>query len=382
MKKNYISSVAILLGTIVGAGIFGIPYAISKSGVIPGFFYLLILGGAVLLVHLFFGEVILRTDGKYRLVGYTQKYLGKWSKVLITISIFIGSVGSLLAFSILAGDFLKIIFSSFPAPFSNISTLSFTLVFLASLSFFIFHGIKLIAPVEIVTNIAFFAIIFIIFLLGAPKVDFQNFPLINTDNLFLPYGIILFSVVGWMAIPEVMEVLKGHEEKKNLKKVLIFGSISSVLLYAFFSFVVLGVSGKGTSPEALWGLVPFLGNKIVFFGALAAIITLADSFLITGVSLRNTLVYDFKFSKPMAALITCSLPLVLFLVGFRGFIGTIGFVGTVVGVIDGVIILLMYRCAKKKCDREPEYRMNIHPFLIYLLISIFILGGLIQFFVF
>ena len=80
MNKNFLFALSVLLGTIVGAGIFGIPYVISKSGMIPGFFYFLILGGAVLLIHLFFGEIILRTKGEHRLVGLAQRYLGRWGR--------------------------------------------------------------------------------------------------------------------------------------------------------------------------------------------------------------------------------------------------------------------------------------------------------------
>ena len=47
-----LKAVSIFVGTVIGAGIFGIPYVINKSGIIPGFFYFLILGGVVLLIHL------------------------------------------------------------------------------------------------------------------------------------------------------------------------------------------------------------------------------------------------------------------------------------------------------------------------------------------
>ena len=39
---NLLKALSILLGTVIGAGIFGIPYVIEKSGIIPGFFYFLI----------------------------------------------------------------------------------------------------------------------------------------------------------------------------------------------------------------------------------------------------------------------------------------------------------------------------------------------------
>ena len=373
--RKFLFALSILIGTLVGAGIFGIPYVISKSGIIPGLFYLVFLGVALLLIHLFYGEIILRTKGRHHLPSLAEKYLGKKGRFIATISAMIGLSGVLLVYVIVSGDFLKIVFSSF----LDLPSFYFSLFFLAFLSYFIFRGMKLIAPTELVTNLLFFLIVFVIFLLAFPKINLENFSLINLKESFLPYGVILFSLIGFTAIPEVGAILKTDKERKGFKKTLILGFFIIVILYILFSLTVVGVSGKGTSPETLQGLIPFLGPQIIFFGALAAIITLADSFLAIGLYLRNTLIYDYKFSRISASIFTCSLPLVLFLLGFRSFIGTIGFVGLIVGTIEGIIIIAIFRKAKIMGDREPEYTMNPPSFLPYLLILILVLGAVSQF---
>ena len=371
--KKFFFAISILLGTIVGAGIFGIPYVIAKSGIIPGFFYLLILGGAFLLIHLFFGEIVLRTKEKYRLVGYAQKYLGNWGRILITISTILGLTGALLAYIILSGDFLKIIFS-----FLNLPSFYFSLMFWAILSYFIFRGIKLIAPAELLMNIVFFFIIFLIFCFALPKLNLQNFSLINFEHIFLPYGVILFSLVGWMAIPIISETFKGLEVKKNLKKVIISAILIVVFLYFLFALAVIGVSGKNTTPEVFQGLLPYLGQKIVIFGALLGILAIVTSFLILGNYFKNTLFYDYKIPKWISASIACGLPFILFLIGFREFIEVSGFVGTIIGVIEGGAIVLIFKKAKTMSDRQPEYSLKIPSVLLYFLIAIFILGAVSQ----
>ena len=376
MNKKFYFALSTLIGTIIGAGIFGIPYTISKSGIIPGLFYFLILGGVVLLLHLFFGEIVLRTKEKSRLVGFSQKYLGSWAKILITISTILGLIGALLAYIILGGNFLQILFSTW----FNLDSFYFSLFFWLILILFIFRGIKLIAPTEVLTNLAFFFIFFLIFFFALPKINFQNFVLISLPDVFLPFGVILFALIGWTAIPEIGEILKNPEEKKDYKKVIISSSLIVISFYLIFMFMVVGTSGQKTSPEALQGLIPFLGPKVIFFGALAAIITLADSFLVIALYLRNTLIYDYKFPKIFATLITCGVPLVLFLIGFRGFVETIGFVGTIVGVIEGVIIVLIFKNIKKLGDRKPEYSLKVPSILLYFLMAIFILGAISQIF--
>lgn len=377
-KKKFPLALATLLGTIIGAGIFGIPYVIQKSGIIPGLFYFLILGGAVLLLHLFFGEIVLRTKAKHRLVGYSQKYLGDWGRILITISTILGISGALLAYTIIGGDFLKIIFS----PFLDLSSFHFSLIFWLILSYFIFRGIKLIAPAELLMNIIFFFIIFLIFLFALPKINLQNFTLVNLPHLFLPYGVILFSLVGIPAIPVIGEILGTSEERKVFKKVIIAAIIIAIVLYSFFVLAVIGVSGQNTTSEALQGLIPPLGQKIVILGALFGILAFATSFLVLGNYLKNTLFYDYKIPRWISASFACGLPLILFLIGFRGFIETIGFVGTIIGAIEGAVIVLIFKKVKIFGDRQPEYSLKIPSILLYFLIGIFILGAISQIFYF
>jgi len=375
MNKNFLFALAILIGTIIGAGIFGLPYVIERSGVIPGFFYFLVLGGAVLLIHLFFGETILRTKEKCRLPGFSQKYLGKSGKNLVMISVVIGVTGALLAYLILGGEFLKILFS----PALNLSEIQFTLIFWVVLSFFIFRGIKLIAPAEFVTNILFFLVIIIILGFCLPKFDISNISILNPPNIFLPFGVILFSLIGWSAIPEMVDFLKSPIERKNIKKIIVSAIVIVVLFYVLFVTSVIGVAGENVSQDTLSGLIPFLGQKIIFFIALAAIITLADSFLVLGLYLRNTFIYDLKFPKIISTITACGLPLLLFLIGFRSFIGTVSFVGTIVGVIEGIIIILIFKKAKELGDREPEYSLKIPIVLLYGLMLLLVFGAISQF---
>lgn len=357
---------------MIGAGIFGIPYVVEKSGIIPSFFYFFILGGAVLFIHLFIGEVILRTKGHFRLPGLSQKYLGNWAKNLTALSVVVGVIGALLAYLILGGEFLNILLGD------GLSKIQLTLIFGAALSYFIFRGIRIIAPLEILTNVIFFSVIIIILFFSLPQFDLSNIRILDTSNIFLPFGVILFSLIGWSAIPEIMGLLESTRDKRAVKAVIVSSTLIVVLFYLVFALVVVGVSGKNTSEDALSGLSAFLGPKIIFFGALAGLITLADSFLVLGLYLRNTFVYDFKLPKNLAALITCGLPLALFLVGFRGFIAALGFTGTIIGVVEGILIILIFKKAKALGDRIPEFSVNVPSLFLYLLIGILIFGAFFQ----
>lgn len=152
-----------------------------------------------------------------------------------------------------------------------------------------------------------------------------------------------------------------------------------VPFYLIFTLAVIGVAGQGVSQDTLSSLAPLLGSKIVLFGVLAALITLADSFLVLGLHLKNTFICDLNLPNKLSTVIACGLPLLLFLIGFRSFIGTLGFVGTLVGVIEGAVIVLMFKKAKTTGNRQPEYSLKITSPLLYFLIAILILGALSQF---
>jgi len=44
----------------------------------------------VVLIHLLFSEVTLRTEGQHRLPGYAKIYLGKWGEALAFFSAILG----------------------------------------------------------------------------------------------------------------------------------------------------------------------------------------------------------------------------------------------------------------------------------------------------
>jgi amino acid permease len=325
-------------------------------------------------LHLAFGEIFLRTKDDCRLAGFARKYLGRGSGRLATFSIVVGLTGSLLAYIILAGQFLSTIL-----PF-DISSFNCSLIFaLASLPF-LFKGMKVVAPMEVFTNVAFFIIIIFVFVVGFPKVELGNFSLINLPNIFLPYGVVLFSLVGFSAIAESESILRA-EEKWRMKGLIKTAFLLVSIVYIFFTLIVVGVSGDKTSTDVFSGLSSFLGPEIIFFGALAAFITVADSFLVVALYLRNSLICDQKFPKLLASSFVGFVPALLFVIGLRNFIDVIGFLGTIIGVIEGIIIILLYNKSKTLGDHAPEYTVKVPRIILFLCALVLILGAILQFIV-
>jgi len=115
------------------------------------------------------------------------------------------------------------------------------------------------------------------------------------------------------------------------------------------------------------------------FGNLFPVFSMATTFLILGLALKWMLHYDYKISKFLSWIITITIPLIFFLAGARSFIQVIGITGAVAGGIEGILIVLIARAAKRKSEVKPEYNIPINWIFAILLILLFTAGIVYQF---
>lgn len=382
-NRKFLYAVFTLVGMIIGVGIFGIPYAASKAGVLIGLFYLVTLAGIILLVHLFYGEIILRTSSEHGLVGYAQIYLGRWGKKIAGAAVIFEFYGALLAYLIAAGQFLNIIFSRFfgNTYFSGFlnknSDFFWTIIFFIFGSLLILYGLKIVASAEFFMTAFLLAVAAIFIFKGVFLVSFENFKSFNFSKFFLPYGVIFFSLSGGAAIPEIRQILKGSEEK--LKKAIIWGTLIPVVVYVFFMLSVIGISGANTTKNAIDGLVPHLGSWVIIAGAIFGFLAVTTSYLVLGLNLKKIFHRDYKLSNILAWFLSCFIPLFAFFAGINDFIAVIGLIGAVAVGLEGIMTLLVYVRAKKNGDREPEYKLKVSRIILVAIILLFALGIIYQF---
>jgi len=365
---RFLKALSIFAGTIIGVGIFGLPYVAAKAGFFIVVSYFLLMSGLAMIIHLMYGKIALSTKTLHRLPGYANQYLGPFWKKIAFFIIGLGLTGALLAYLIVGGNFLNSLFSSY---FGG-NTLIYTLLFFTAGAFLVFRGIKSISQVELSFLIVFFLLLVLFFIKAFPFINLDYLSNIDLRFIALPYGVIIFSLWGSSLVPEVKEVLENNE--KLLKRAIVSGILLATITYLFFIFIVFGVSGPNTSKEAISGLIQVLGDNIIKFGFLFGIITCFTSFITLGLTLKKVLWYDFGLSKNLAWFIACFFPLILFLLGLRQFIDIIGATGAVALGCEAVLIVFIYKAfLKKKFSR----RMNAW---LYLLPIFFILGVFFEIF--
>lgn len=360
INKDFFKALAILTGTIIGVGIFSLPFITAQVGFWVMLAYFLTLGGLVILVHLIYGEVTLRTQGRHRLPGYAEKYLGRKGKIIASFSDGLGLIGALLAYLIVGSSFLSLLL----APVFGGSDFIYLLIYFSAGAFLIFLGITSIAQVESFLLILFFVALGLIFSRSFSLIEIKNLFNFDWQYVFLPYGAVLFSLAGFPLVPEIKEMLTG--QSKALKKVIFWAVLISAFTYLVFIFLVLGITGQNTSKEAISGLRNFLSSSLISLILSFGVLTTFTSFITIGLTLKKIFWYDWKINKHFAWFLACFVPLFFYFLGLKDFIAVISLTGGVMLAISAIIIILIF--LKLKISRQS--RLFIYSLILFFLLGI------------
>ncbi|MEM4246962.1 MAG: aromatic amino acid transport family protein [Candidatus Woesearchaeota archaeon] len=370
VRKLYLyEAAATLVGTIIGAGVLGIPYVMAKAGFLTGLLVLLLLGVVILAVNLCIGEVVLRTKGIHQLTGYVGIYLGDRGRRLMTLAMIIGNYGALMAYIIGEGRSLAEVFGGNPWVWSA--------VFFVIGGFIIYRGLIAVGFSELVLSGIKFSALFIILVLMVSSRFFDPSHLVHFDitKFFVPYGVILFAFLGAIAIPEMREELSGR--LKDMKKAIVVGSVVPLVAYALFGFAVVGVTGYYTTEVANVGIGRLMGFVPLFIVNLFAVMAMATSFIAIGLGLKEMYEYDYGLNPLLSFVVTLSVPVLLILAGIHSFIKILGLTGALAGGLEGILLLLTYWKARGHGQRKPEYEVKVGLLPIALMILVFVVGAII-----
>ncbi|MFH1521950.1 MAG: aromatic amino acid transport family protein [archaeon] len=371
MNKKFWATTFTLSGSIMGAGILGLPYVFAKSGFLVGLFWLIALGAIMMFMNLTLGEITLRTRGKHQLAGYAEKYLGKWGKRAMFFAVIFGIYSALIAYLVGEGESWSKILPG------NTPPIVFGIMFWLIMTLLLREGLKGLKKIETWGVVAVIGIIFGIFIRFVPSIKPENLVTWNVTNFAIPIGVVMFALLGFTSIPELRQEIKGQE--KLLKRAIIIGSLVPIILYILFSAVFVGVLGTSITQIATLSFGPFV--------TILGIFTMLTAYFVLSFSLRDTFKYDIKTSKLNSFLFTSIVPLVLYILitqfNFIGFVSIIGVGGVISGGLTGVLILLIARRAKSNTrnDKDPEIIIPINWTLMIILSLIFVSGIVLQFLV-
>ena len=356
------------MGTIIGVGLFAIPFVINKSGIIPFFVYMVILASIQYFFHLLFAEVILSTKAKHRLPGFVEKYVNKKSKKIVFLVVMIASYGSALAYIIIGGLFLHQLLN----PYFAGSVFLYSTILFASVSLITFFDLKMIAGTELILTSFLVVAIGLIIWRGFDYIQLVNYNLLDWKNVFLPYGPIFFAVGGSAAIPEVCRLLASEKEK--IKSAILWGTFIPAGLMLIFVLVILGITGNSISPDTLAGLSLVLSDGVITFSLIFGLLAIITSYIITSQAIEETYQWDFKLNNKLAWVLACFIPYFLFLFGWNDLTKVVSFSGAVTGGLIGIILIWLVFKVKAKPEQVSVIKNKLTKPMAYFLSFLFVLG--------
>ncbi len=355
-----------LVGTIIGAGLFAVPSIYLRLGLGRGVALTLFLGAMLTFLSLMVAEAILRTKGSMRLPGMVRLYLHPSLGTVQAISAVIGFWGALLAYLLLGGIFLSILFS----PFVSFPLWIWQLGFYIMCSIVVIAGIGFVGKMEFwVTSALIVTFVFFVARL-LPHADIAGFSFDLHTQFFSQYGVLLFALYGSSAIANVRDLLR-HQETQIAPTILL-GGFFATLLTTLFGVVVFAVSGQGTTDDAINGLVPFLGPSVVAIGAILGVLAVSTSFFSAGLYLRDMFRLDYHLSPVRSAIAALGMPVVFFCSGVQQFLPILGLVGSFFGITDTILICRAYLVSRKKGARKPEFFLQVPTWGVNLFLLVFV----------
>lgn len=357
-----------MIGYIVGVGMFSLPFLVVRSGWLAFVVWFLILGSVQYLVHLVYASMIVAHPGYHRLPGYVGKYLGHKGKWAVFIAKIFGNYGSVLAYLIISAIFLQ---QLIPLFFKGSLLLHATIVFLFG-AFVVYNGIKTISIVELYMSIMLFFVVGLMACKGYSAIDSANYEFFNWENWFLPYGAMLVALDGNGSLPIVGKMIK--KDAPTFKSIIRISMILSSIILVIFVFVVVGISGANTTPDALSGIKSVLANGIIFLALIFGLLSMMTSFFGVSEAIKETFTLDFKIKEKLAWFLAVIVPYALYLFGIRDLIEVISFIGAVGGGVCIIMLLIVFLKMKKQTKKLLMFKQAPSNLLVYTLMLLFFIG--------
>lgn len=370
--KEFLYGTSLLVGTIVGVGLFGLPYVALHSHFWWIIGYFIIVGMMLMLLHHFFAEISIHAKHPHHLPGFAERYIGKWAKRLALVAESVGLYGAQLAYLIIGGNFLAQLFHMAETPYEQV----FVFAFFAAGGFFVWRGIKSVAETEFILLLMLILFVVGFFIFSIFSGSYMPTSIGMKEAPLLPYGVIVFSLWGLSAIPEMNVLFKRQEKKIN--RMIMTAILVSIAIYVLFIWSVLSISGPATSEESLAGLRALIPAGLFRFALVFGLLTTFTSFLGIGVALQYTYHDDYNLPLSTSWFIAMGVPMILYLSGFRNFLNAISISGSIGFTVVAIIIYLIYLRLKPRKGKVIHHALFTHPVFVFLLLLLTALGGLLS----
>ena len=329
LRITPIEGIALIVGTLVGAGILSLPYAASKVGLIPAMGILV----GVMLLMLFTALIVLKLSaemGGAQMSTIAQKTLGKAGGWIMFISIMIMGFGAFLAYISGIGSIFTVLF--------GMNEIFGAIVFWALASYVIFKGLEASGKTELIMSMALLTVFIVVTGMLVPHARLENALYIDFGGIVSIIGVVIFAFGAHTIIPDVY---RGIGSYKKTKKVVIFAFLIPAAIYAVFMIIFLMAFGKNTPEIATQGLESIYNEMGKIIGNALPLIAITTSYIGLGLAQQSNSKEFLKLKKPVAWALTVVPPILVYLAGVRNFADVLSFAGNTGDLVAFIILPIL-----------------------------------------
>jgi amino acid permease len=343
MSKSVKAVLTIIAGT-VGVGFLALPYSIYKFGTIGGVILLVIAGILTLVTNITYSDIITTDRGNRQVPGYIKKYLGAIPAHIMTVIIILGSVGILLAYGLISGQALSVIFSQLGIDLSaNFLGLAFVIASLVVMR----YGMQIISKVSSWSVIVLIIAMSVVLIIAIPNVSFDNASKLDFSQFPILFGVSIFALSSAASIPAIDELI-GYK-KKQYRKVIVAATIITLAMYIIFSLVIsLSFEESLTSELVDSFTVKFPGASIIL--SLLTLLATFTSFVLAANSTKEVLNYDYKVPAKTSTLLISAALIWSLILDFASFESLISVVGKVSLTLQSIALFAVWFRSQKKAS--------------------------------
>ena len=273
------AAIALVLGTIVGTGIFTAPAALASYGTVSLIALVVVTLGALALAVVFgrLSKRLPRSGGPY---VYASDAFGPFAGFLTAWSYWIsgwaGNAGIAVAWVGYVNEFV-------PVLDSRVTAVGATLVGIWLPALVVLSGVRNLGGFQVVTTAIKFAALLLVGVIGLFFVKSANFgPFNATDGswwgaLSAAGAVLLFSYIGVESAAIVAGVVR--DPSRNIGRATILGTLAAALIYILGIVTVFGTVGQAKLREST---APFADAVDDMFGGTAGGYVMAAAAVISG----------------------------------------------------------------------------------------------------
>ncbi|MBI2278793.1 MAG: hypothetical protein HYU81_01875 [Candidatus Brennerbacteria bacterium] len=339
MSGRSILAAGMLAGTIIGAGVFALPYVVGTVGIATGLFYLCGAALVYYVVHRMYAAVLAEAPRGTQFFGLARMLFSPRVAPLASYLILGELLFVMVVYLALAPAFIELL-----VPWPRETAVAFFWFFG---SLFVFARLVWQGVAELLGTLFIAGIVgVVLFAGGAAPLAAPAFRPLDPSLFFLPLGPLLFSFSGRPALHAVVEEWRrAKEEHKafSLRRVIAWGTFIPAAVYSIFIVAVLRLA-PDVAPEALASLQSLPLGLLAALGGMG-LVTLWTSYFMIGSNVKDIVHLDLKLPAWAGALLTLAAPLGIYLAGFNTFFSAIAFTGSVFLGLEGILVVMLWRRA-------------------------------------